>query len=154
MFSPPAAPRRSPRPMRRTWAAITLVARVMPERSQLNSPVAVGCWHCCSAMWRCRVTAQGYMPPYHVVHDGSCGQFQDGDAVTPAQIATLGAWATGDKALGTEVALVEPRPPALTGGTDYVTPTFTPMLQRGTMDEADEYRCFAVATSLPRDSFI
>ena len=41
-FVMPCEPRMSPRPARRTWAWISLVASVMPDSSQENSPDAPG----------------------------------------------------------------------------------------------------------------
>src|SRR5262245_47875983 len=52
----PAVPRMSARPARRTWSAMILVARVMPDSSQENSPLASGwCRRCSSRMCCCAV---------------------------------------------------------------------------------------------------
>jgi len=44
-----------------------------------------------------RVT-EGTMPPYHMVHDGTCGSFQDDMTLSDQQKTTIAAWITGGQA--------------------------------------------------------
>jgi hypothetical protein len=94
------------------------------------------------------------MPPYLITHDGSCGQFEDSDALAPAQIDTLQDWAAGKMKEGTKVTLTPPRPPALEGGREYQTPAITPVAVGTPLALYDEYRCFPLETGLDRDQFI
>ena len=101
------------------------------------------------------VQTQGHtMPPYLISHDGSCGQFDDSDALSDAQIASIKQWAEGGKKEGTPVALATPKIPHLDDGTSYQTPTLAPVPQGGQLAEFDEYRCFPVDTALTKDQFI
>lgn len=90
------------------------------------------------------VTKTGYMPPYLVAHDGSCGGFEDADTLSAAQIATLQAWGSGDKIEGTKVPITPPRKLGLDGATDFKTPSFSPVAQGGVIAANDDYRCFDV----------
>src|SRR5688572_20862033 len=94
------------------------------------------------------------MPPFLVAHDGSCGQFEASDTLSDAQIATIKAWALGEKREGTKVALTVPQLPGIEGGTDYRTPTIAPVAEGGKLAEYDEYRCFLMEPKLDRDRFI
>ena len=51
------------------------------------------------------------MPPYLVTHDGSCGEFEDAETLTPAEIETLQRWASGPRLEGTRVD-ADRRPPS------------------------------------------
>src|SRR5205814_289058 len=92
--------------------------------------------------------------PYMVTHDGSCGQFQDGEALTDDQIAKIKAWASGPKMEGTKATLTEPPILHLETGTDYKTPTLMPVAEGGKLAEFDEYRCFPMDSKLDKDQFI
>jgi hypothetical protein len=100
------------------------------------------------------VTKTRTMPPFLITHDGSCGHFEDSEALTEAQIATLQTWASSDLAEGTAVTLPLPSTPTLEGGTDYHTPVITPVAAGTALAEFDDYRCFLLDTNLARDRFI
>src|SRR4051794_854795 len=55
-------------------------------------------------------TRSGIMPPYLLTHDGSCGQLEDGEALTPAERDTIWQWTHGDLVEGkrAEVAVTPP----------------------------------------------
>jgi hypothetical protein len=100
------------------------------------------------------VVKVNYMPPFYITHDGSCGQFQDGDALTADQIARIDAWAGGDRKEGTPVTISKPIIPGITDGDAYSTPMIIPRAQGGALAMADEYRCFPVASKRDADAFI
>jgi len=87
-------------------------------------------------------TASDEMPPYFMVHDGSCGSFQAAADLTAAEKATIAAWVNGGRAEGTPVTLTLPSMPALADAVDVATPLFSPAAQGGALAENDEYRCF------------
>jgi hypothetical protein len=96
----------------------------------------------------------GVMPPYLVTHDGSCGEFEDSETLTDAEIDLLGRWAQGPRSEGTIKPLnLSPRP-TIGEGRMYKTPTLTPAPQGGTYAEFDEYRCFDGGNPLDKDAFI
>ena len=99
-------------------------------------------------------TESKLMPPYLVAHDGSCGQFEAADTLSDAQIATIKAWASGERKEGTKVALTLPKPPTIEGATEYHTPTLAPVAEGGKLAEYDEYRCYMMDTQLDKDRFI
>jgi hypothetical protein len=100
------------------------------------------------------VVQQGRMPPFLVTHDGSCGTFEDSDALTGAERDTLVAWTGGDLREGTPAAVIKASRRGLPDGTDYRTPLITPVAQGGAYAEFDEYRCFPVDPGMDRDRFI
>jgi hypothetical protein len=85
---------------------------------------------------------EGTMPPYFIVHDGSCEKFQDEAALTAAEKATITAWVEGDQAEGSPVTLTLPARPVLDGALEVATPTFAPVPQGGALAQFDDYRCF------------
>ena len=89
-------------------------------------------------------TQAGTMPPFFEVHDGSCGQFHDEDALTATEKATIAAWADGDRKEGTPVTLTPPAQDHLADATTIETPLFTPRAQGTALAAHDEYRCFLV----------
>jgi hypothetical protein len=99
------------------------------------------------------VTRIGYMPPFYVTHDGSCGSFDDADALTPAQLGTLQAWPKSELSQGTPAPLPLPARPGLTRGDDVSTPSFAPQYHPGLIND-DDFRCFAVDAGLAGDGFI
>jgi hypothetical protein len=99
-------------------------------------------------------TQERLMPPFLVAHDGSCGQFEAGDTLSDAQIATIKGWALGERREGTKQALTIPQVPGIEGGTDYKTPVIQPVAEGGKLAEYDEYRCFMMDQKLDRDRFI
>ncbi len=102
-----------------------------------------------------RVT-QGTMPPYFMVHDGSCQTFQDDPTLSADQIATISAWVDGGTPEGTAPATL-PTPPAqptLPNASSMSTPTFMPTPQGGELAEFDEYRCFVLDIPRTSDGFI
>jgi hypothetical protein len=101
-----------------------------------------------------QVTKIGYMPPYYVTHDGSCGQFDDHEALTADQIARLDAWAGGDRPEGTPVPLTRPPIPGVTDGDVYQTPATAPRPPGGKLGASDEIRCFPFASKRTADGFI
>lgn len=76
-------------------------------------------------------TASDEMPPYFMVHDGSCGSFQAAADLTAAEKATIAAWVNGGRAEGTPVTLTLPSMPALADAVDVATPLFSPVAQGG-----------------------
>jgi hypothetical protein len=98
-----------------------------------------------------QVTRIGYMPPYYVTHDGSCGQFDDHETLTAEQIARLDAWASGDRPEGDPISLMRPPVPGVTDGDAYQTPVRVPRPASG---DADEIRCFLLPPKRAADGFI
>jgi hypothetical protein len=96
----------------------------------------------------------GTMPPYFMVHDDSCGSFEDAATLTAAEKQTIAAWVEGTQAEGTKVALTLPTKPALEGALDIETPTFAPVPQGGTLAEFDDYRCFLLDPPNPSNAFL
>jgi hypothetical protein len=96
----------------------------------------------------------GTMPPYFMVHDGSCGTFDDEATLTADQKATILAWARGARDEGTPVTLPLPEKPTLAGAVSVSTPSFAPVPQGGQLAEYDEYRCFLLDNPGPADQFL
>jgi hypothetical protein len=96
----------------------------------------------------------GTMPPYFMVHDGSCGSFHDETTLDAAQKATIAAWVNGGQAQGTPVALPPRDQPRLAGAVDVTTPSFSPVAQGGQLAEFDEYRCFLMNAPNGSDAFL
>jgi hypothetical protein len=101
-----------------------------------------------------QVTKISYMPPYQLTHDGSCGQFEDGDALSPEQIAKIERWTLGDRAEGTKVDLPLPMVPGITDGDAYSSPMIAPRAQGTSSAMNDEYRCFPLGSKRETDAFI
>ncbi|HEY4184437.1 MAG TPA: hypothetical protein VGP07_05175 [Polyangia bacterium] len=99
-------------------------------------------------------TASGEMPPYFMVHDGSCGSFQADAALTATEKATIAAWVNGTRAEGTPVTLTLPPMPTLADAVDVSTPLFAPVAQGGALAENDEYRCFALDPPTATNAFL
>jgi hypothetical protein len=100
-------------------------------------------------------TRAGTMPPYLLTHDGSCGQFQDHEVLSPAQKSTIWDWVSGGMKQGTPVSLPARAPLALGGeAKEWKTPTVTPMAEGGQLAEFDDYRCFLLDSNLDKDVFI
>jgi hypothetical protein len=100
------------------------------------------------------VTGNKTMPPYLMTHDGTCGEYEDAETLTAAQIAKLADWATSEMKEGTAVTLTTPKIPGLEGGLLYQTPNLAPEAQGGQLAEYDEYRCFPADDKLTKDAFI
>jgi hypothetical protein len=100
------------------------------------------------------MTAADLMPPFYISHDGTCGSFEDGEALTAAEKKTIADWAKGSRPAGTTRTLQLPALPALESGTDFRTPTFAPVPEGGMLAEFDEYRCFGMDAGVAADSFI
>ena len=98
-------------------------------------------------------TAAGTMPPYFMVHDGSCQSFVDDTTLTDHQKAIIAAWVDQGAPEGTPVTLTLPTQPALAGAVDVTTPLFAPVAQGGQEAEFDEYRCFALDAPVTANSF-
>jgi Copper type II ascorbate-dependent monooxygenase, C-terminal domain len=103
-------------------------------------------------------TNAGTMPPYLVTHDGSCGDFEAGETLTPLEKAKIWEWAGADRKAGEPVTLTRP-PRAGLGPTgadikEWRTPEIAPVAQGGQLARHDEYRCFLVDPGLDRDRFI
>ncbi len=99
-------------------------------------------------------TAAGTMPPYFMVHDGSCQSFVDDATLTENQKAIIAAWVDQGTPEGTPVTLTLPPQPALAGAVDVTTPLFAPVAQGGQEAEFDEYRCFALDAPVTANSFL
>ena len=101
-----------------------------------------------------REVEAGSMPPYFMVHDGSCGSFDDAATLTDDQKATIVAWARGGRAEGTPETIPLPAKPTLPGAVSVSTPSFAPTPQGGQLAEFDEYRCFLLDNPGPADQFL
>ncbi|MDB4981895.1 MAG: uncharacterized protein JWM82_2647 [Myxococcales bacterium] len=101
-----------------------------------------------------RLTGLGTMPPYHVVHDGTCGSFHDENTLTDAQKATIRQWADAGAPEGTKVTLTRPAVTKLDGALDLKTPSFMPVAQGGAIAQDDEYRCFLMDAPNTKDAFL
>ncbi len=99
-------------------------------------------------------TAAGTMPPYFMVHDGSCQNFVDDTTLTENQKAIIAAWVDQGAPEGTPVTLTVPPQPALADAVDVKTPLFAPVAQGGQQAEFDEYRCFALDAPVTAKSFL
>jgi len=99
------------------------------------------------------MTRMRAMPPYLITHDGSCGNFEDGDALSDAQIQLIQTWAQAPLEGGTS-NLTPPAIPTLAQGTDIKTPMVTPVAQGGMLAQFDDYRCFPIDTALSSDKFV
>jgi len=106
-----------------------------------------------SGVEKSRVNA-GTMPPYFMVHDGSCGNFQDDVTLSDQQKATINAWVDGGGLEGTPATLTLPDKPVLANAVDVSTPNFMPIAQGGQLAEFDEYRCFMVDSPHAGDGFL
>ncbi len=96
----------------------------------------------------------GIMPPYLVTHDGTCGQFEDSETLTAAEIDLLGRWAQGPRREG-EIKPITPSPrPSIGEGREYKTPLVMPVPAGGTYAQFDDYRCFLAGTPLDKDAYI
>jgi hypothetical protein len=113
-------------------------------------------------------TSRGIMPPYLVTHDGSCGDYEDAETLTPDQIAVIQRWAStgqsegkpGDATAAIETRPTTPtRPPtqpaaAFVASEAWQTPHITPVAAGGPLAQSDDYRCFPLATKVDHDQFI
>jgi hypothetical protein len=99
-------------------------------------------------------TAEGAMPPYFMVHDGSCQTFVDDTTLSDHQKAVIAAWVDQGTPEGTPVTLTLPPQPTLAGAVDLTTPLFAPVAQGGQLAEFDEYRCFAMDAPRAADSYL
>jgi hypothetical protein len=100
------------------------------------------------------MTRSRLMPPFLITHDGSCGQFEDGAALTQAEIDRLQAWAAGPLVEGSKRTLTVPAVSHLEGGTDYKTPAVVPVAAGTEYARFDDYRCFDVGAKLAKEQFI
>src|SRR5207237_1544991 len=89
-------------------------------------------------------TQAGLMPPYFMVHDGTCGSFQDARTLTSAEKDTIASWVTGGAVEGTPASFTRPPKPVLAGALDVSTPMFAPVAQGGDLAENGEYRGLAL----------
>jgi hypothetical protein len=96
----------------------------------------------------------GSMPPYHMVHDGTCGSFHAEATLDDAQKTTIEQWVAGGMIEGRVASLNHPDPPTLVGAIDVQTPVFSPVVQGGVLAAEDEYRCFLLDPPLTRDAFL
>jgi hypothetical protein len=107
------------------------------------------------AVMAANATKRGYMPPFHLVYDGSCGDFDSREALTAAEKQKIWDWANGGQAEGPAVTLPLPRTPSLDDATwEFKTPQFTPTAVGTAVAEADDYRCFPIDMPLTKDSYI
>ena len=100
------------------------------------------------------MVTSGLMPPYQMVHDGTCGSFNDDATLTEAQKATIKKWVEGGAIEGTKVALTPKKLPSLEGAVEVKTPMFAPTPQGGTLAADDEYRCFLMDPPNAADAFL
>ena len=107
-----------------------------------------------STLEKARVN-QGTMPPYFMVHDGTCQNFQDDITLSDQQKATINAWVDGGTPEGTPTSpLTLPPQPSLPNASDVATPSFMPVPQGGALAEFDEYRCFVMDWPHTGDGFL
>jgi hypothetical protein len=100
-------------------------------------------------------TARGSMPPYFMVHDDTCGSFDEaGRTLTAAEKATIADWVHGGRVEGTPVAITRPPKPVLSDAIDVATPMFSPVAQGGDLALNDEYRCFAIDPPNAKAAFV
>ncbi|MEO0605837.1 MAG: hypothetical protein AAF211_30675, partial [Myxococcota bacterium] len=100
-------------------------------------------------------TAARSMPPFLVVGDGSCGEFEDSEWLTDDELATIAGWAEAGAPEGDGYTFTEQERPTLEGDTVTVsTPEFVPEIVGGASAEFDEYRCFAVDLPIDSDRFL
>ena len=99
-------------------------------------------------------TQNRVMPPYLMEVGGTCGSFDESQALTDSEIATIGAWARGARLTGSPGVITPRDPPSLPDGTDLFTPSFTPQIEGGTLAEFDEYRCFEIDLGLEQQAFV
>jgi hypothetical protein len=100
------------------------------------------------------LTKSRQMPPFHIAHDGSCGQFDDAEALTEQQIDMIQRWVASGTQEGGKVSLTPPKIPTLEGGTDLHTPMVTPVAAGTRLAQFDDYRCFILDANLAQDRFI
>jgi hypothetical protein len=102
------------------------------------------------------MTENRIMPPYLMETGGDCGTFDESGALTDAEIATIGSWARGERAVGTPGAIIpDPElPPSLADGLDLFTPNFVPEIEGGPLAQFDEYRCFGIDVGVTDDVFV
>lgn len=100
------------------------------------------------------MTENRIMPPYLMEVGGDCGTFDESAALTDEQIDVIGAWARGERQLGTPVAMTRPAVPSLPDGVDLFTPEFTPEIEGGPLAEFDEYRCFTIDLGLADEAYV
>jgi Copper type II ascorbate-dependent monooxygenase, C-terminal domain len=96
----------------------------------------------------------GTMPPYFMVHDGTCESFHDETTLTPAEKATISDWVNGGQREGTPVTLTLPLQPKLENAVDINTPTFAPVAVGDQLAMFDEYRCFLLDPPNSSDAFL
>jgi Copper type II ascorbate-dependent monooxygenase, C-terminal domain len=102
-----------------------------------------------------RATQSGHMPPFLVAHDGSCGDFQDEEALTPKELDTIHRWAGGKQAEGAHIDIPRPPLPTLAPATEYHTPLIVPVADStNPLGSEDEYRCFPFEPGISSDRFI
>jgi Copper type II ascorbate-dependent monooxygenase, C-terminal domain len=100
------------------------------------------------------VTEARIMPPYLMEVGGACGSFDESQALTEAEIATIGAWARGPRRAGASAVITPHVPPSLPDGLDLFTPSFTPQIEGGVLAAFDEYRCFELDPELVEAAFV
>ncbi|MBX2799435.1 MAG: hypothetical protein KTR31_17300 [Myxococcales bacterium] len=100
-------------------------------------------------------TASRSMPPFLVVGDGSCGDFEDSQWLTDEEIELISDWATDGALEGEGYDFTLPETPSLPGDAVRVsTPEFVPEIVGGAKAEFDEYRCFAADIPTDKDTFL
>ena len=92
-----------------------------------------------AALELARVTA-GTMPPYFMVHDGTCESFHDETTLTASEKATITKWVNGGQPEGTPATLALPTQPKLQDSVDIKTPMFAPVAVGDQLAMFDEYR--------------
>jgi hypothetical protein len=120
---------------------------------RLDDPATASTW----AGAIVQATRTDHMPPFHMTHDGTCGDYQDAETLTASEKQLIRVWAEGAKAVGTPATLQVPAKPALTGATDFKTPMFKPergKIMPAALGQFDEYRCFLIEPGIATDKFI
>ncbi|HWO20545.1 MAG TPA: hypothetical protein VNO30_17365 [Kofleriaceae bacterium] len=93
------------------------------------------------------------MPPWGTDNSGACNTYQDARWLTDDEIATIAAWAEGDRQKGDPAAA--PRLPDPLPGLPRVDKTAA-MPEPYTADTrlGDDYRCFIVDPAIAQDAFL
>ena len=93
------------------------------------------------------------MPPWGADNSGDCNTYQDARWLSDAEIATIAAWAEGDRRMGDPAAAPALPPPPL--GLPRVDATAAmPQAYTAAQSLSDDYRCFIVDPGLAEDAFL
>lgn len=93
------------------------------------------------------------MPPWGADNSGDCNTYEDARWLTDAEIATIAAWAEGDRREGDPAAA--PQQPEPLPGLPRVDATAAmPAAYTADTKLGDDYRCFIVDPGIAQDAFL